>query len=154
MRMRILSLSFVLLSLSLLQGRAAWAVEVVVHTQSNRYEADLNSHTLSVANSAQIHVIVTDAGVGVGTLGSTAGNGTAAISLPAGWLFAATSAPPAGCGFTPTEFINGGIGGYIIRVVPTQSNPSCVWKAGEYVYYIRIDTASYQGWALGKLIVN
>ena len=155
MRMRGLPLSAaLLLSLGVFQSGVARAVEVNIQTQSNDYEADVGSRVLSVANSALIHVAITDLGVGVGTLGSSIGNGTFSVSLPAGWLFSANSTPPLGCGFTVTEFINGGTGLYMIRVVPFQPNASCVWRAGEYVYYININTASYQGWALGKLIVN
>ncbi len=150
MRMRFLVLSLAFLS-ALVPSREASAVEVEVQTQSNRFEADLGSHTLSVANSALIHVVVSDLGVGVGTLGASVGNGTFAVGLPAGWLFAVASAPPLGCGVTATQFINGGTGLYIIRVVPFQGNASCVWRSGEYVFYIRINTAAYQGWTLGKL---
>lgn len=141
-------------SVLLLARGGASAVEVVIQTQANEYEADLGSRVLGVSNSALIHVAITDAGVGVGTLGASVGNGTFSVSLPAGWLFAGASSPPLGCGFTITEFINGGIGLYLIRVVPFQPNAACVWRAGEYVYYININTASYQGWALGKLIVQ
>ena len=141
-------------SLLLVMSSGASAVEVVIQTQANEYEADLGSRVLGVANSALIHVAITDLGVGVGTLGASIGNGTFSVSLPAGWLFAAASTPPLGCGFTITEFINGGTGLYLIRVVPFQPNAACVWRAGEYVYYVNINTAGYQGWALGKLIVQ
>jgi hypothetical protein len=155
MRTRALSLWIAgSLSLGLLASAPAQAVEVKIATESNRYEADLGSRVLSVANSAIIHVAITDQGVGVGTLGASIGNGTFSVSLPAGWLFAVSSAPPLACGFTTTEFINGGTGLYLIRVVPFQPNAACVWRAGEYPFYVNINTASYQGWALGKLVVN
>lgn len=155
MRLKAMSLSAVLLlPLILLSSGRAWGVEVLVQTQASDYEADVGSRALNVANSAVIQVAVTDLGVGVGTLGTSIGNGTYSISLPTGWLFAVSSSPPLGCGFTTTEFISGSTGLYMIRVVPYQPNASCVWRAGEYLYYININTASYQGWVLGKLIVN
>src|SRR5262245_29857006 len=93
------------LAMGLLASGAAWGVEVVVQTQANRFEADVGSRVLSVANSAVISVAVTDGGLGVGTLGSSIGNGTFSISLPSEWLFAVNTSPPLGCGFTTTEFI-------------------------------------------------
>lgn len=152
--MRGLALSAALLfSLGLFQSGVARAVEIKIQAQGNDDEADVGSRVMALSNSALIHVAITNLGVGVNSLGPYNGDGTSEVNLPTGWSFHALAAPPLGCGFTVTQF-GGSSGIYVIRVVPYQNNPSCVWKAGEYDFYVKIDTASYQGLALGKLIVN
>ena len=95
---------------------------------------------------------------------SVFGDGTSAITLPAGWSLHTPHVEATGmsCILTPTAFLNGGFdgtpGSYLITVVPFTSNPECEWVSGEYHYVVRIDMSSpetpgLQGSGLGKLTI-
>ena len=132
--------------------------ELLVQMQINRSNAVAGGSGANVGASALISVLVTQNGAPVDNLGSNAGNGTGATSLPAGWnLFSGFNVRPGGCDITVTEFTNEGSGIYDIRVVPFIDNPACTWLSGEYVYAVEtqviVGRTMLQGGALAKLII-
>lgn len=118
------------------------AEPVTVQTQGNRSDAFAGESGARVEASAVISVLVTRPSDGneVPFLGSTIGNGTSEITLPAGWLLYSTNIPRGACALVPTQFYYSGGGRYNIRVVPqtTEFNGTCKWFSGDYHYVVRI----------------
>lgn len=101
-----------------------------------------------------ITVVVTQglSGAPVSNLGSSIGDGTSPIALPAAWTLDLGLNQPAGCEFVPTQFTNWGKGVYTIRVSPESSGGStCKIFAGDYHYVVRINAPFHnlKGSALG-----
>lgn len=139
----------------------ATADPVVIQTAANASNASSGESGASISSSALISVLVTnEAGTPLANLGASVGDGSAQITLPAGWtLFSNLNAPPGGCLLTPTEFHNWGNGSYNIRVVPFLNNPSCSWLAGDYHYVVTIKRlvnrlTLYKGSSLGVLTIQ
>lgn len=134
-----------------------YAAPSTVQTYANPSNASAGEFGASVASSALISVLVTNAdGNPLTNLGASIGNGTAAITLPSGWsLLQGFNVPPGGCLVTPTQFSNSNNGVYTIRVVPFTSNASCKWLSGDYHYVVKlsvpISTITYNGSGLGVL---
>ena len=108
------------------------------------------------ADSAMISVVVTKNGFPVKNLGETVGDGTAPITLPAGWELATHIVPAGGSALVPTEFYNWGDGSYTIRVVPVVDTQ---WLAGDYHYIVGVAkqgprVSGLRGKALGVLTVQ
>jgi hypothetical protein len=139
------------------QGR-----ELLVQMEINRSNATAGGSGANIGASALMTVMVTLDGVPVTDLGVTVGNGTGAVSLPAGWtLTDGINVRPGGCAVSVTQFLNEGAGLYDIRVVPFLNNAACSWLSGEYVYAIQIATTrqiggrsvTLQGGTLAKLTI-
>jgi hypothetical protein len=132
--------------------------ELLVQMQINRSNARAGASGANVAASALISVLVTLHGAPVSDLGSSIGNGTGKIILPAGWsLWGGFNVRPGGCDISVTEFTNQGDGIYDIRIVPWVDNPACTWLSGEYIYALQIQVTRHnetlQGGTLAKLTV-
>jgi len=144
------------------EKHGAQNTELVVQMQINHGIAAAGDSGANVPASAMISVLVTSKGEPVADLGSSAGNQTSAITLPAGWtLLDGFSVRPFGCGVSVTEFSNLGGGIYGIRIVPFVDNPACAWLSGEYVYAVQLEFARtigghavvLRGGALAKLTI-
>ncbi|HEY9694815.1 MAG TPA: hypothetical protein V6D15_21660 [Oculatellaceae cyanobacterium] len=161
MNCSIISKNTALMSVSLLGllsfANPVNAAPVTVQTEANRSNASAGEFGANIASSALISILATNAdGNPITNLGSSVGNGTAAITLPSGWsLLQGFSVPPGGCLVTPTQFTNWNNGVYTIRVVPFTSNASCKWLSGDYHYGVKISvpvsTITYNGSGLGVL---
>jgi hypothetical protein len=133
----------------------ATAAPVMVQTEATARNAAAGESGATIASSALIGVLVTSVdGKPVSTLGANLGNGTGAITLPSGWALITGAVPPSGCLMNPTQFSNQGNGIYSIRVVPFLNNPNCRWRSGDYLYTVRVGTATQDGSALGKLTIR
>lgn len=136
------------------------AANVKVQTESIVGNASAGESGANIASSAMISVVVTNdrRGNPVSNLGASVGNGTSAVTLPAGWNLTTIVVPPGGCLMTPTQFNNHRNGIYTIRVVPFVTNPNCRWLAGEYNYAVRVNVPvgnkTFKGSGLGKLIIQ
>jgi hypothetical protein len=133
------------------------AREVLVQAQINRSNAVAGGSGAKILSSALISVMVTLDGVPedhlFGPPMTNLGNGTTAISLPAGWsLSDGFNVRPGGCGVTITEFTNQGAGIYDIRIVPYIGNRVCKWLSGEYIYAIQLKITRRAG--LRKLLLQ
>jgi hypothetical protein len=140
--------------------------EVLVQAQINRSNAAAGGSGAKILTSALISVMVTLDGAPEDHLAgppmTNIGNGTGAISLPAGWsLSDGFNVRPGGCGVTITEFTNQGGGIYDIRIVPFTGNPACKWLSGEYIYALQLKISRkagtrrllLQGGTLAKLTI-
>jgi hypothetical protein len=133
----------------------AEAAPVTIQTEATASNAAAGESGTTIASSALIELLVTDAGgMPVSNLGTTVGTGTSAITLPSGWDLQTPAVPPGGCLLTPTQFSNSNSGRYSIRVVPFANNPACHWLSGDYIYSIQIGSPSQFGSALGKLTIR
>jgi hypothetical protein len=133
---------------------------LIVQTAGNPSNAQAGEKGATVAASALLSVLVTRASDGspVSNLGSTAGDQTSVVALPAGWeLLQGFNVPPGGCLMSVTEFVNQGNGIYSIRVVPFVENENCAWLSGQYHYAVQIAKVvkgkSHQGSGLGVLAI-
>lgn len=131
--------------------------ELLVQAQINRSNAAAGGSGAQILSSALISVMVTLDGSPADDLAgppmTNIGNGTSAISLPAGWsLLGGFNVRPGGCDVTVTEFTNQGSGIYDIRIVPFISNPACTWLSGEYIYAIQLKISRKAG--IRKLILQ
>ncbi|HYM10496.1 MAG TPA: hypothetical protein VEU62_07185 [Bryobacterales bacterium] len=139
---------------------------MLVQAQINRSNAAAGGSGAQILTSALISVMVTLEGAPADDLAgpplTNIGNGTTAISLPAGWsLLDGFNVRPGGCGVTVTEFTNQGDGIYDIRIVPYIGNPACKWLSGEYIFAIQLKIQRkagirkliLQGGTLAKLII-
>ena len=134
----------------------SFASAALVQTEANPGNAAAGESGALIASSALITVVaMTNAGAPLGQLGASVGNGTAEITLPAGWVLSTVTVPPGGCLMTTTQFTNQGNGVYTIRVVPAVANPACTWLSGEYHFVVRINVlvgaVRQQGSGLGVL---
>ena len=136
--------------------------ELLVQMQINRSNANAGDSGANIAASALISVMVTLDGVPVSDLGANVGNGTSAVSLPAGWsLTGGFNVRPGGCEISVTEFLNESSGIYDIRIVPFVGNASCAWLSGQYIYAAQIKVTrtiagkkvTLQGGTLAKLTI-
>ncbi len=134
------------------------AAPLSVQTVADSSHAQAGESGADPAVAAVISVVVTTRrGEPVADLGSSVGNGTSAITLPAGWTLGTMHVTPGGCLLTPTFFLNGGFdgtpGAYLIGVVPFTPTLACEWLSGEYHYVVQINTDRLEGSGLGKLTI-
>lgn len=137
----------------------ASANPVIVQTAGNQNFA--TPGTFGFSKVADLSVLITThGGEPVSTLGpAVIGDGSALISLPAGWTFTGNfTRPPMACALAPTQFFNTGGGRYVIRVI--SAPPDCPWVVGDYHYVVQIDipatrsSSGLQGSGLGVLPIR
>ena len=106
-----------------------------VQTEASKSNANVGEQGYGVYKSALISVLVLRRGRGYTGAGSSVGNGSGPIALPAGWDLDTNIVPPFGGTMRPTAFRNPGDGLYTIRV----NSPYTTWKRGKYHYTVSFE---------------